>query len=45
MNKFKNFIKSKVAKAFAAVGFGVAGATSAVADVSYTAGTGFSGSI
>lgn len=45
MNKFKNFIKSKVAKAFAAVGFGVAGATNAVADVSYTAGTGFSGSI
>ena len=45
MNKFKEFIKSKTAKVLSFVGFGVVGATNAVADVKYTAGTGFSGSI
>ena len=43
--KFKEFMQSKTAKVITVAGFGLVGASSAFADLSYTAGSGFSGTI
>lgn len=43
--KFKEFLKTGKAKVLSVAGIGLVGASSAFADITYTAGSGFSGTI